>query len=171
MTESLVTSISGWLEQYVPPELIVFIISLLPILELRGGLIVAKLLGVPLLTAAPIAILGNIIPVPFIILFIERILGFLQRHGPIKKFAGWIERKGRSAGEKLMTKHSKSLFIGLLLFVAIPLAGTGAWTGSLAAALLGIPPKRSVLPLCLGVLGACVIMSVIAYLIPGFFGF
>lgn len=166
----IIASISAFLQNYVSAELIVFIISLMPILELRGGLIVAKLLGVPLLVAAPIAILGNIIPVPFIILFIERILAFLKIHGPIKRFAGWIEEKGRRAGAQLQEKYPKSLYFGLFLFVAIPLPGTGAWTGSLAAALLGLKPRKSAPFIFLGVLGACVIMSLVAYVIPGAFG-
>lgn len=165
----LIESISGFLDQYIPPELIVFLISLLPILELRGGIIVAALLGVPWHIAAPLAVLGNIIPVPFIIFFIERILKFLQKHGPIKKFALWLEKKGRSAGEKMQNKHPKSLWFGLFIFVAIPLPGTGAWTGSLAAALLGLKPKQSAVPICLGVLGACAIMSVLFYLLPDVF--
>ena len=167
----LIESISQFLQQYVSPELIVFLVSLMPILELRGGLIVAKLLGVPWTIAAPIAILANIIPVPFIIIFIERILDYLKDHGPIKKFAGWLDTKGRSAGQKLQAKHPKSLYLGLLLFVGIPLPGTGAWTGSLAAALLGLKPKKSAPAIFLGVLLACVIMLVITYLVPGFFGF
>ncbi|MDL2294936.1 small multi-drug export protein [Ruminococcaceae bacterium OttesenSCG-928-D13] len=171
MTESLVPAISAFLERYLSPELIVFVVSLMPILELRGGLIVAKLLGVPMLTAIPIAVIANALPVPFIIFFIERILGFLKEHGPIKKFARWIEDKGRRAGAKLQDKHSKSLWIGLFAFVAIPLPGTGAWTGSLAAALLGLPPKKSMVPIFCGILGACVIMTIIAYVIPGAFGF
>lgn len=164
-------SISSFLEKYLSPELVVFIISMLPILELRGGLLVAgPIFHMPWYIAAPIAIVGNILPVPFIIFFIERILNFLKEHGPIKKFAGWIENKGRSAGEKLKEKHSASLWLGLFLFVAIPLPGTGAWTGSLAAALLGLKPKFSAPPICLGVLGACVIMLIISYVIPGAFG-
>jgi uncharacterized membrane protein len=170
MTE-IINSIRSFLGGYIPPELIVFIISLTPVLELRGGLIVASLMGVPWGVAAPIAVLGNIIPVPFIIFFIERILGFLKEHGPIRKFAAWVERKGRTAGEKMTHKHPKSLFLALLLFVAVPLPGTGAWTGSLAAALLGLEPKRSMLPICLGVLGACAVMSALTYFFPALFGF
>lgn len=163
-------AVSEFLNQYLSPELVVFIISLLPILELRGGLIAAKLLGVPWLTAYPISIIGNIIPVPFIIFFIERILGFLKNHGPIKRFAAFIEEKGRKAGQKLQAKYPKSLMLGLFLFVAIPLPGTGAWTGSLAAALLGLKPAKSAPVICLGVVGASIIMSILAYLIPGAFG-
>ncbi|MGD9559368.1 MAG: COG2426 family protein [Oscillospiraceae bacterium] len=162
--------VSLFLRRYLSPELIVFLISLLPILELRGGLVAAKLFDIPWHIAAPIAIIGNILPVPFIIFFIERILNFLKEHGPIKKFAGWIEAKGRKAGASLEAKYPKSLYFGLFIFVAIPLPGTGAWTGSLAAALLGLKPSKSAIPICLGVLGACVIMSLLAYVVPSLFG-
>jgi uncharacterized membrane protein len=168
--EGIIQNITAFLGRYLSAELIVFLVSLTPVLELRGGLIVASLLGVPLYVAAPIAILGNIIPVPFIIFFIERILLFLKGHGPIKRFAAWVEGKGRSAGEKLSAKYPRSLYLGLFLFVAIPLPGTGAWTGSLAAALLGMKPKKSAPFIFLGVLGACVIMSFLAYAVPGAFG-
>ena len=168
--EHFIASIGSFLDQYLSPEVIVFIVSMIPILELRGGMIVASLLGVPWAVAAPIAILGNILPVPFIIFFIEHILRFLQQHGPIKKFATWCETKGRSAGNKLQEKYPKRLWLGLFLFVAIPLPGTGAWTGSLAAALMGIPPKKAAPPICLGVVGACLIMSFITYVLPAWLG-
>lgn len=164
-------AVSEFLKNYLSPELVIFIISLMPILELRGALLVAgPVFHMPWTVAAPIAVLGNMIPIPFIIFFIRPVLSFLQKHGPIKKFAKWIEQKGYKAGDKLKEKHPASLWLGLFLFVAIPLPGTGAWTGSLAAALLGLKPKFCILPLCLGVLGACIIMSVISYVIPGAFG-
>lgn len=166
----IIDAIRTFLEQYVSDEVIVFVVSLLPILELRGGLIVAKLLGVPLQVAAPIAIVANVLPVPFIIFFIERILNFLKEHGPIKKLARWIDKKGRTAGASLQEKHPKSLYLGLMLFVGIPLPGTGAWTGALAAALLGLKPQKSTPAILLGVLIACAIMSIVAYAIPGAFG-
>lgn len=165
MAERLAT----FLKQYIPPELVVFIISMLPILELRGGIIVAKLLGIPWLTAAIICFIGNIIPVPFIIIFIERILRFLKDHGPIKKLARAIEEKGMKKGAELMEKYPRRVQFGLFIFVAIPLPGTGAWTGSLIAALMGLPPKRSAPPIILGVLGALIIMSVIFYAFPELF--
>lgn len=170
LTDRMARSISGFLEKYLPPEAIVFIVSLMPILELRGGMIVARLFDIPWVTAMIISIIANMIPVPFIILFIERILNFLKDHGPIKKLARSIEEKGRKAGTRLTEKYPRSLKLGLLLFVAIPLPGTGAWTGSLAAALLGLKPKESAPYICLGVLGASLIMSVITYLIPWLLG-
>ena len=163
-------TVSQFLNQYLSPELVVFVVSLLPILELRGGMIAASLLGVPWVKAVVIGIVGNIIPVPFIILFIEKILAFLKDHGPIKRFARWIERKGMTKGAELQGKYHKQLSVGLFLFVAIPLPGTGAWTGSLIASFLGLDVKKAALPIGLGVLGASMIMSVITYAIPALMG-
>ena len=144
---------------------------MLPILELRGGLIAAALLGVPWYIAAPLCILGNAIPVPFIIFFIERILNYLKDHGPIKKLARAIEKRGMRKGAELMEKYPHRVQLGLFVFVGIPLPITGAWTGSLIAALLGISPKRSAPAIFGGILSACVIMLVLTYLVPGLFGF
>ncbi len=156
----------------IPPLLIIFIISLLPILELRGGLIAASFLGIPWYIAAPVCIIANFIPVPFIILFIERILCYMKDHGPrfTRRFATWVEAKGMKKGSAMMEKHPTRIQLGLFVFVGIPLPVTGAWTGSLIAALFGLPPKRSAPAIGLGICMACVIMLVIAYIIPGAFG-
>jgi uncharacterized membrane protein len=166
MAESLINA----LRQFLTPEVVVFIISLLPILELRGGLVAAKLLGVPWLSGYIISIIGNCLPIPFIVLFINRILLFLQHHGPLKKFAGWIKEKGEKGGKTLSEKYPNSLYWGLLLFVAIPLPGTGAWTGGLIAAILNLDKKKSLLAIFCGVVISSIIVSIIAYLIPGAFG-
>lgn len=163
-------SVSLFLREYFSAELVVFIISLLPVLELRGGMIAATLLGVPWGKAMLISIAGNIIPVPFIILFIQKILLFLKDHGPFKRFARWIERKGMTKGKELQDKYPAQLMLGLLLFVAIPLPGTGAWTGSLVASFLGFDLKKAAPAICLGVLGASLIMLTITYIIPGLAG-
>ena len=164
-------SVAHFLQEYLSPELVIFFISMMPILELRGGLIAAFLLGVPWYIAAPICILGNAIPVPFIIFFIERILGYLKDHGPIKKLARAIEARGMKKGTEMMEKYPHRVQLGLFIFVGIPLPVTGAWTGSLIAALLGIQPKRSAPAIFLGIVSACVIMLILTYLIPGMFGF
>lgn len=161
--------LTAFLRKYISPELVVFIISMLPILELRGGILAASILDLPWFKAAIICIIGNIIPVPFIILLIERILKFLKDHGPIKKLATVIWDKGTTQGARMMEKYPQRIQLGLFLFVAIPLPGTGAWTGSLIAALLGISPKRSAPVICLGVLSACVIMLGLCYLFPSVF--
>lgn len=163
-------TVSLFFAKYLSPELVVFIISLLPILELRGGLVAASLLGVPWAKAMVIALIGNMLPVPFIILFIEKILHFLKDHGPIKGFARWIERKGMTKGAELQRKYPKQVMLGLFIFVAIPLPGTGAWTGALVASFLGLDLKKSAPPICLGVVGASLIMLVITYVIPWLVG-
>ncbi|MGI6155909.1 MAG: COG2426 family protein [Enterococcus lemanii] len=160
----------AFFEQYLTSKMVVFFISLMPVLELRGGLVAASILGLPWYEAMPIAIIGNLIPVPFIIFFIEKILTFLAEKGPIKKLANKMITKGRDGGQKMMEKYPERLMLGLFLFVAIPLPGTGAWTGSLIAALLGLPPKKSFFPIAFGVLTASVIMLLLAYSIPGAFG-
>lgn len=147
------------LGQYVSKEFVIFFISMVPILELRGGLLVASLIGVPITTAAPICIVGNIIPIPFILLFIKKIFKLLKK---VKIFRGIIEKlESRAMGKSDSIK--KYEFWGLVLFVGIPLPGTGAWTGSLIAALLDIDFKKAILAELLGIAIATVIMSVFSY--------
>ncbi len=137
----------------------VFIISMIPILELRGGLIVSKLLQVPIVTAIPICIVGNIIPIPFILLFIKQIFKLLKK---VKLFRGIIEKlENRAMGKSENIKRYE--FWGLVLFVGIPLPGTGAWTGSLIAALLDVDFKKAILAELLGIAIATVIMSFLSY--------
>ena len=143
----------------IPGELTIFIISLLPILELRGGLIAAVLLNIPLWKAFIICFIGNIIPVPFIILFIKKIFEFLRRYKFFSKIITKLEAKTERNKDKIMRYKQW----GLLIFVAIPLPGTGAWTGALFAALLEIDIKRAVPLIALGVFIAGVIVSVLSY--------
>jgi len=166
MAETLTHS----LENYLSAELVVFIISMLPILELRGGLIAASLLGLPWKTSIVISLVGNILPIPFLLLFIRQILRFMIQHGIFKRFALWAQNKGMTKGAELMEKHPRKIQFALFLFVAIPLPGTGGWTGALIASLLGLKIKDSALPICLGIAGAAVIMSVATYLIPMMMG-
>lgn len=149
----------------VAEEIIVFIISLMPILELRGGLLAAKLLGVPLLTAIPICIIGNIIPIPFILLFIRKIFAFMKKHNIMRSVVEKLEEKAMSKSDKV----TKMEFWGLALFVGIPLPGTGAWTGSLIAALLEMDIKKAVISELVGVAIATIIMSIVSYGLLGMF--
>ncbi|MGX7350194.1 COG2426 family protein [Dolosicoccus paucivorans] len=167
----LVETVIEFFQHYFTPKMIVFLISMIPVLELRGGLIAASILGVPWKEAALIGIIGNAIPVPFIIYFIEYILNFLSKHGPIKGFASKMVTKGREKGAELSHKYPNSIWLGLLLFVGIPLPGTGAWTGSLIAAFLGRPPLKSMVPIGLGLVLATTIMLMITYFVPSLFGF
>ena len=160
-TEALAEKLTSMLGG-LPPLAIIFIISMIPILELRGGLIAAALLNVPMWTAIGFCILGNILPIPFILLFVEKVLGWMEncRIGFLRKFALWL--KARATGEKAQTIRRYE-FIGLMLFVGIPLPGTGAWTGSMIAALLHVSRKKSVPAIFLGLIMATVIMCLISY--------
>lgn len=157
--DSLAIWFMNTLGQFVSREMVIFIISMIPILELRGGLLVASLLNVSITTAIPICIVGNIIPIPFILLFIKQIFKWLKK---IKLFRGMVERMETKAMGKSDT-IKKYEFWGLMLFVGIPLPGTGAWTGSLIAALLDIDFKKAVLAELCGIIIATVIMSIVSY--------
>ena len=142
-------------------ELIVFIISLMPILELRGGLIAAALLKVNPVVGYIVSIIGNVIPVPFILLFITKILDWME-NSKVKffhKVATWIRKKA----DKHKGRIEKYGYIGLILFVGIPLPGTGAWTGCLIASLLGLDRKKSFFCTMAGILIASVIMMILSY--------
>lgn len=157
--ESVVNWFANGIGQYVSGEVIVFIISMIPILELRGGLLAAWLLGIPIQVAIPICIVGNIIPIPFILLFIKRIFKWLKK---FKRIGGFVQRL-----EDRAMRRSKNVergeFVGLMLFVGIPLPGTGAWTGSLIAALLNMDFKKAIVAELLGIAIATVIMSALSY--------
>ena len=161
--EALVHWFSQNLSQYISPEGAVFIISMIPILELRGGLLAASLLKVSAAKAIPICIIGNIIPIPFILLFIRQIFKLMKK---TKIFHGLIERLENGAmGKSDQIKRYE--FLGLLLFVGVPLPGTGAWTGSLIASLLEVDIKKSSVAIFCGLIMATVIMYVVSYGIVG----
>ncbi len=165
--ESLAVAFANTLGRYVSKEIVVFIISMIPILELRGGLIVSKLLQVPITTAIPICIVGNIIPIPFILLFIKQIFKLLKK---IKLFRGIIEKLENRAMSK-SDNIRRYEFWGLVLFVGIPLPGTGAWTGALVASLLHMKIKKSFPAILIGIAIATVIMSLLSYgLLGALFG-
>lgn len=143
-------------------DVTLFIISMIPILELRGGIVAASVLGVPYFRALAICIIGNVIPIPFILLFINKIFEWLKS---FKLTRGIVEKMEYRAMSKSDT-IKKYEFLGLLLFVGIPLPGTGAWTGALVAALLRVKLKKAVPAVFLGILLASAIMSFVAYGIP-----
>jgi Predicted membrane protein len=155
------TTLSGWL----PKEVFIFLVSMVPLIELRGGIAIAKLLQIPLLKANIICIIGNIIPIPFILLFIRRIFIFMKDHNILK---GLVEKLEARAAKK-STGAEKGQFIFLLLFVGIPLPGTGAWTGSLIAALFEFERKRTYLAIFLGILMAALLIDIIFYGVLGIF--
>ena len=137
----------------------VFFCSLLPVIELRGAIPLGAGLGLPFWQNYLISIVGNMIPVPFILLMIRWVLEIMKKVQGLRKIALWLEAKA----EKNRAKIEKYSFWGLSLFVAIPIPGTGAWTGSLVAALIRMDFKKALLSVFLGVLSAGVIMSLISY--------
>ncbi len=133
------------------------IVSMLPIIELRGAIPMGVGLGLPVWQAAVIAMVGNMLPVPFIIAFVRTLMDWLRtKSDRARQFVAWLERKG--SGEKAL-RVQQAQFWGLLLFVAVPLPGTGAWTGALIAAMLNMRMKRALPPILLGVLIAGTIVS------------
>ena len=139
--------------------IMVFFMSMVPLIELRGAIPYSQVMGLPLLESYIIAIIGNMLPVPIIYLFARKVLEWGADKPVIGGFFTWCLEKGKHGGEKLQAKAGKGLFIALLLFVGIPLPGTGAWTGTLAASLLDIDFKSSILAVMGGVLLAGVIMG------------
>jgi len=139
---------------------IVFIISMVPLIELRGAIPYGQVvLGLPLIPTYVIAIIGNMLPVPIIYLFARKVLIWGKDKPYIGKFFTFCLEKGEKGGKKLQKKAGRGLFVALLLFVGIPLPGTGAWTGTLAASLLDMDFKSSIVAVMLGVLLAGVIMA------------
>ena len=171
MVESIVGAIVGLFEGFtsIPfgKELVVFIISLMPILELRGGLIAAALLDLNPITSYIISIIGNILPVPFILWFINSILEWMRNSKHFSKVAKWLDKKVKKNKDKI----EKYGFWGVVLFVGIPLPGTGAWTGCLVAAVLEMDKKKSFLAAAIGILMASIIMMILSFgLLKGIVG-
>ena len=139
--------------------LIIFLISMVPIIELRGAIPVAVGMHLNMVWAYIICIIGNMLPVPFIYFFARKVLLWGKDKKYIGKFFTFCLQKGEKGGQKLQAKAGKGLFIALMLFVGIPLPGTGAWTGTLAASFLDMGFKRSVIAVMCGVVIAGVIMG------------
>lgn len=161
IAEKLILLMSGLLSISYGKELIVFIISLMPILELRGGLIAASLLGLDPIVSYMICIIGNIIPIPFILFLFNSIFKYFQR-SKIKlfnKIALFLHKKIEKHKEKI----EKIDFWGLVLFVGIPLPGTGAWTGCMIASVLEMDRKKAFLGTVLGVFMASIIMMLVSF--------
>lgn len=182
----------------LPSELYVFIISMLPLIELRGAVPVGAVLEIPFYLNFIISVVGNMLPVPFILWFIPKVLNFMERFKIFRPIVAKLRGKANKNSKKLLTKGatdvsemtgtsegnsdagdasaprremSRALFTSLILFVALPLPGTGAWSGGLVAALFNLPKKRSLLAISLGVLICGVIMTLASYGIIGFLSF
>ena len=136
------------------------LVSMIPVIELRGGIPFGVTVGLPVWAAYLAAVIGNIIPVPFIVVYIRRIFQWMRRRIPkLNHFVDALERKAHLKGQKV-TKYK---YLGLVLFVAIPLPGTGAWTGSLAAAFLDMPLRKAIPSIFIGVLVAGVAISILTF--------
>ncbi len=176
----------------------VFFISMIPIIELRGAVPVGASLGIPFYINYAVATVGNLLPVPFILLLIPHILNFMERFKIFRPIVRWIRKKAmknskkigseitlsdtdqnvsdantdpKATDEKKRSQMERGAFFGLLLFVLLPLPGTGAWTGALVASLFSFPKLKSLLAISLGVLGCGVIMCLASYGILGFLSF
>ena len=141
--------------------LIIFLVSMVPLIELRGAVPIAVTMGLPEIPSLIIAIIGNMIPVPFIFLFARRILVWGKDKKYIGKFFTWCLKKGEKGGKKLQKKAGQSVYLALFLFVGIPVPGTGAWTGTLAASILDLDFKKTTIAVLSGVLLAgCIMLAI-----------
>ncbi len=147
--------------------ILVLLISMVPIIELRGAIPYAVGFNLPLIPSYIIAIIGNFIPVPFIYLFARKILIWGSDKKYIGKFFTWCLKKGEKGGEKLKASAKGGLYIALMLFVGIPLPGTGAWTGTLAASILDLDFKKSLKAIFCGLILASIIMMLISIFFKG----
>ena len=149
--------------------LIVFFISMLPLIELRGAIPVGIGMGLPILPTYLVCVVGNMLPVPFIYLFARKVLVWGADKKFIGKFFTFCLKKGEAGGRKLQSKAGRGLFLALLIFVGIPLPGTGAWTGTLAASILDMDFKSTVLAVMGGVVLAGIIMGLASAGVIGIF--
>lgn len=169
----------------LPKELYIFVISMLPIIELRGSVPVGAAIGMPFYTNYIVSVIGNLLPVPFVLLLMPMIIDFMARFKFFRPIANWLKEKAEKHKNKIIKPNvaedgeeskkearlSTKIFVALMLFVAIPLPGTGAWTGSLVAALFNLPKKSSFLAIMLGVMISGVIMCLASYGVVGFLKF
>ena len=140
----------------------IFLLSMVPIFELRGAIPVSQVMGLPIVPSFIVCIIANMLPVPIIYLFARKVLIWGADKPIIGKFFSFCLEKGEKGGKKLQAKAGKGLFVALLLFVGIPVPGTGAWTGTLAASILDMDFKKSVIAVVSGVVLAGVIMGLLS---------
>lgn len=165
----------------LPSELYVFIISILPLIELRGAIPVGAALRLPWYVNLPLAIIGNLLPIPFILLFITKIFDWMTKFKIFRPVIEWLRKKADKHSTKVLgddgeaskgkRKMSGGIFVALMMFVALPIPGTGAWSGALVAALFNLPKKQSMLAITLGVLICGAIMTLASYGVLGFLEF
>ena len=152
--------------------LLVFLVSMIPLVELRGGIVIAVGMGLDYFTALAVCVLGNMLPVPVIYFFARKVLVWGADKKYIGKFFRFCLEKGAKAGQKLTAKTGRGgLFLALMLFVGIPVPGTGAWTGTLAASFLDMGIKSTAAAVSLGVLLAGLIMGLASMGVFNMIGF
>lgn len=159
MVDQIVSSLVDFFQNTIPPQLLTFIISLFPVLELRGGMIAARILGLEFWQAFLISYIGNMLPIPFILLFIRKIFAWMRKFKHFSKIVDKLEARSDKKKDTIV-KYKEW---GLLIFVAIPLPGTGGWTGALIAALMDLRMKKCLPIIAAGVFIAGIIMSLITY--------
>ena len=159
LVNALIGVFGGLLSTMTGKYIFLFIISLLPILELRGGLIAASLLDMPMWTSLLVCIVSNILIIPFVLFLMEGILNLLSKISIFNKMITWLKNKTLKKKD-LIEKYG---YLGIMLFVAVPLPGSGAWTGCFLAVLLGLDKKKSFVAALLGVCIAAVIMLIFSY--------
>lgn len=140
-------------------EVAVFIVSMIPLIELRGAIPLATAAGMPWQQAFIIAVIGNILPIPFLILFAEKLIDWLGTLPPFTRLSEWYKNKLLRKTENL---KKYTVFIGLFLFVALPIPGTGAWSGAAIASILKMPVRRAFPAIAAGVLTAGIIMTLLS---------
>lgn len=143
--------------------IMIFFISMVPLIELRGAIPYSQIFGLPIVPSFIICIIGNMVPIPIIYLFARKVLIWGADKPVIGKFFTFCLEKGEKGGKKLQEKAGRGLFLALLLFVGIPVPGTGAWTGTLAASILDMDFKSTVASVLLGILLAGVIMMTLSF--------
>jgi len=157
--ESFITFFTAHFEKFLSREMMVFFLSMMPVIELRGGLIAASLLKVNYIQGLLYCLIGNILPIPFVLFFFAKIVELMEKSSFTRPLASWFRKK--------VDKHKDAIdkvdFWGLVLFVGIPLPGTGAWTGAMVASLLKMNRKKAFLAISIGVCLAAGIMSLLSY--------
>lgn len=157
--DSVVQSMVESWSAFMPKELIVFLVSMIPLLELRGSILAAGIMGMDWIPSMIIAVIGNMLPIPFILLFIKAIFNWMKKFKYLRKIPQFCEKKAMKHSEQI----EKYGVFGLFLFVAIPLPGTGAWTGALLSVLFSLKPAKSLLFIFFGVMVAGFIMSILGF--------
>ena len=163
----VIMDVMQWLTQGPVGEFcFTILVSMVPIVELRGGIPFGVTLGLPVWAAYLAAIIGNILPVPFILVYIRRIFQWMRRRLPrLNRLVDKLERKAHLKGRRV-TKYK---YLGLMLFVAVPLPGTGAWTGALAAAFLDMPLRKAIPSIFAGILIAGIAISILTFGVASLF--